>query len=68
MANPKNKALQLIQNLPEDSTFEDIHYHLYVREKVEKGLRDFEAGRTLTQAQVEEKMAKWLNPLVQCGL
>ncbi len=62
MAQPKDEALQIIQNLPEDSTFGDIQYHLYVREKVEKGLKDFEAGRTLTQAQVEEKMAKWLNP------
>jgi predicted transcriptional regulator len=62
MESPKNEALQLIQNLPEDSTFEDIQYHLYVREKVEKGLKDFEAGRSLTQAQVEEKMGKWLNP------
>jgi predicted transcriptional regulator len=62
MSNPKDEALQLIQNLPADSTFEDIQYHIYVREKVEKGLKDIEAGHTLTQAQVEEKMAKWLNP------
>jgi len=58
MSNPKNEALKLIQSLPEDSTFEDIQYHIYVREKVEKGLADFEAGRTLSQTQVEEKMAK----------
>ncbi len=62
MANPKEEALQLIQSLPADSTFEDIQYHLYVREKVGKGMKDFEAGKTLSQAQVEEKMAKWLNP------
>jgi hypothetical protein len=62
MSNPKDEVLQLIQNLPADSTFEDIQYHIYVREKVEKGLKDFEVGRTLTQTQIEEKMAKWLNP------
>ena len=41
MANPKEEALQLIQSLPADSTFEDIQYHLYVREKVGKGMKDF---------------------------
>jgi hypothetical protein len=29
---------------------------------VEKSLQDAQAGRTLTQFQVKEKMAKWLNP------
>lgn len=58
----KEEAIQLIQKLPSDATLEDIQYHLYVREKVEKGIKDFEAGQTLSQAQVEEKMAKWLNP------
>lgn len=62
MATPKEEILQLIQKLPPDATAEDIQYHIYVREKVEKGLQDAGEGRTLTQAQVEEKMAKWLTP------
>jgi len=62
MSNAKDEVIQLIQKLPADATFEDIQYHIYVREKVEKGLKDVQEGRTLSQAQVEEKMAKWLNP------
>jgi predicted transcriptional regulator len=62
MATPKEEIIKLIQNLPSDATPEDIQYHIYVREKVEKGLKDFEAGRTFTQVQVEEKLSKWLNP------
>jgi len=39
MGNTKREALELIQQLPDNSSFEDIQYHLYVREKVEGGLR-----------------------------
>ncbi len=50
----------MIENLPDDSSFEDIQYHIYVRQKVERGLEDIEAGKVLTQEEVEERMQKWL--------
>jgi hypothetical protein len=62
VSNAKDEVIQLVQKLPSDATFEDIQYHIYVREKVEKGLKDIQEGRALSQVQVEEKMAKWLNP------
>ena len=33
----KDKIAELIHHLPEDSTLEDIQYHLYVLEKISKG-------------------------------
>jgi hypothetical protein len=60
MGNAKREALDLIQQLPEDSSFEDIQYHLYVREKVESGLRDLKNRRILSQKEVERRMKKWL--------
>ena len=45
-------TLSLIQNLPDDSTLEDIQYHLYVRENVERGLRDLKSKRTVSQREV----------------
>jgi len=38
---------------------EDIQYHLYVIQKIERGLKDIEEGRTYTQEEVEKMMAKW---------
>ena len=35
MSIVKEAAIKLIQSLPDDCTFEEIQYHLYVREKVE---------------------------------
>ncbi len=39
---------------------EEIQYHIYVREKVERGLRDVEAGRVVDQDEAKRRMAKWL--------
>jgi hypothetical protein len=60
MGNAKRAALEIIQQLPDDSSFEDIQYHLYVREKVEGGLRDLKNSRVLSQKEVERRMKKWL--------
>ena len=40
----KQKACEVIARMPEDSTFEDIQYHLYVLESIERGERDIEDG------------------------
>ena len=60
MGTAKKQALELIRQLPEESSLEDIQYHLYVREKVERGLRDLKATRVLSQKEVERRMARWL--------
>ncbi len=60
MSKAKREAIDLIQQLPDDASLEDIQYHLYVREKVERGLRDLKSRRTLSQKEVERRMDKWL--------
>jgi len=45
---------------PDDATFEDIQYHIYVREKIERGLKDVREGRVLTQEEAERRLSKWL--------
>jgi hypothetical protein len=56
----KAKAIEWIQTLPDDCTLEDIWYNLYVREKVEKGLKDVEEGRVVSQDEAERRMSEWL--------
>lgn len=38
----KEQAINLIKDLPENATWEDIMYKLYVREKIEKALNEAE--------------------------
>lgn len=46
MAGIKEEAHRLLDNLPEDSTWDDLMERIYVHQAVEAGLRDSEAGRT----------------------
>lgn len=56
MMNPiKETVIDLIKSLPDDCTCEDIQYHLYVREKVEKGLKEVEEGRFIPHAEAKAR-------------
>jgi predicted transcriptional regulator len=59
----KQKACEVIARMPEESTFEDIQYHLYVLECIERGERDIENGKTLSHDHVEER----LRATLRCG-
>lgn len=43
----KDEALHLVENLPDDASWDDLMYRIYVRQAVEAGLADSEAGRTM---------------------
>lgn len=60
MGTAKDEVRKILDKLPDDSSYEDIQYHIYVREKIQRGLEDVQAGRTLTQEEVEQRMARWL--------
>ncbi len=59
MASIKEQLRELIERLPDDCTVENVQYHLYVQQKVERGLEDVRAGRVLSHEEVERRMAKW---------
>ncbi len=56
----KEQVQQILANLPEDASLEDIQYHIYVRQKIQQGMDDAEAGRVLSHAEVQQRLAKWL--------
>lgn len=60
MQKAKEEVRNLLSRLPEDCSLEDIQYHLYVLQKIQRGLKDAEQGRVYTQEEVEKMMAKWL--------
>ena len=51
----KEEARRLVDALPEDSTWEDLMYEIYVRETVESGLADGEARRVIEVEKVREE-------------
>ncbi len=59
MPTPKEEVRKLLDALPEEASYEDIQYHIYVREKVEKGLLDARDGRVVTEEELDQRAAKW---------
>jgi predicted transcriptional regulator len=57
----KQEVEELLRDLPDNATLEDIQYHIYVRQKIAQGLADVRAGRVLSQEEVEKRFARWLD-------
>jgi hypothetical protein len=56
----KEKVLQAVQDLPDDASIEDAMERLLFLAKIEKGLRQADAGETISQAEMKERTARWL--------
>ena len=61
MVAVKKEAQKMIQNLPDNCTYEDIQYHLYVVEKVKNGITRAEEGELSSHQDAKERMSKWLS-------
>ena len=46
IANVKQHARQLVEKLPDDATWDDLMYEIYVRQAIEAGISDSDTGRT----------------------
>ena len=56
----KERVREILDHLPDDCSLEDVQYHLYVVQKIERGLADAEAGRTVSHGEVEQSLRrKW---------
>lgn len=60
MRTPKEEALELLNELPDDCTLEDIQYRLYVLEKTRKGRADVSQGRSYLNADAKQRLDRWL--------
>lgn len=56
----REKAIQVLEDLPDDASLEDAMERLLFLAKIERGIQQADAGQTMAHAQVKERMAKWL--------
>lgn len=54
-ASVKQEAERLIEQLPEDATWDDLMYRIYVRQAIEAGLKDSDAGRVSSVREVRAR-------------
>ena len=55
----KDRMIQTIQELPADSSYEEILRELAFARMVERGLADADAGRTISHEEMGRRIASW---------
>lgn len=55
MQSVKDAARQLVENLPEDITWDELMYRIYVRQNIEAGLADSEANRVVEVDEIRKR-------------
>jgi predicted transcriptional regulator len=46
--------------MPDDASIEDIMYELYFRQRVDRGLRELDEGKTVSHEEIKRSLVKWL--------
>lgn len=62
MGSPKDEVSSLLAKLSDDASYEDIQYHLYVLEKVKRGLQRADAEGAIPNEEAKARLGKWLVP------
>jgi predicted transcriptional regulator len=52
----KEEARRLIDQLPDEATWEDVKYQIYVRQAIEAGLKDSHEGRTVSLEEGRQRL------------
>ena len=52
----RDEAHRLVDQLPDDATWDDLLYRIYVHQSIEAGLEDCQAGRLVPVAEVRRRL------------
>jgi predicted transcriptional regulator len=56
MSDVKEEAKKLIDTLPEQATWDDVMYELYVKQKLQKVLDEAAAGKVVSHENAKQKL------------
>ena len=54
----KEKVRELLDRLPDDCSLDDVLYHLYVLEKIDRGSQQLDADQKVPHEKVAEELRK----------
>jgi len=60
MKSLKKNIEQMIRSLPDNSSVEDIQYHLYVLDKIQKGQQAIRDGKGISHEEAKARLSKWI--------
>ncbi|HEX6984401.1 MAG TPA: hypothetical protein VF170_03445 [Planctomycetaceae bacterium] len=62
MSTAKDDVRRMLDELPDDASYEDIQYRIYVRQKIEQSLAAAERGEVVSHEEAKRRLARWLEP------
>ncbi|MEA1999436.1 MAG: hypothetical protein U9N61_08985 [Euryarchaeota archaeon] len=57
----KNQVIQIIKQLPDSVTVDDIFSELYFKLQVDAGLRELDEGKGISHQEVKKRLSKWMS-------
>jgi predicted transcriptional regulator len=60
VASTKQAVRDVLKQLPDDCTLEDVQYQLYLRQKLEKSRTAAAQGRVVPHEEVKKRLSRWL--------
>ena len=59
MASAKEEMVKIVQEQPDDSSFDEILRELAFARMIDRGLADSEAGNVITDAEMSRRIKTW---------
>ena len=56
MATVKEEARKLLERLPDEASWDDLMYEIYVQKKIDMGLKAAEAGKLIPHEEVKSRL------------
>jgi len=56
---PREEVRRLLETLPDEATYEDIQYRIYVQQKIDRGLEASERGDFISDEEIEQRISRW---------
>ena len=61
MSAVKERMTDLIQNQPEDASYEEVLRELALEQMIARGLEDSREGRTISNEEIKRRIGVWQN-------
>jgi hypothetical protein len=58
-SSPREEVRRLLDVLPEEVSYEDIQYHIYVQQKIDNGLEASDRGDFICDDEIDRRIARW---------
>jgi predicted transcriptional regulator len=56
----KDEVRKLLERLPNDASFEDIQYQVYLLGEIARGADEIERGEGIEREEVRRRFARWI--------